>query len=403
MEMTDKEIIVMTIQSSSLCARLFLVCLFFAWGAKAQEIKTNPSAPTTKAVNITEIATTDGNLTPTGTSFGGGVTGPSVGLRLADSLSLLGNLTIGVGGGNFALPVTSGSSSGVLMLGSDFFLHGYGANGNTSQNIFIGQNAGNFSTTGIQNTAVGATALIWNGAGAHNTAIGHSALYNNTTGSENTALGDLALTFNTSGNLNIAIGYLAGTNSAGDSNIYIGHAGTTADGGTIRIGTGGIQTKAFIAGISGVTIGSPGAAVMVDANGQLGTVSSSRRFKYDIEDMDQATKNLLRLRPVTFRYKQAQNDGSHPVQYGLIAEEVADVYPELVQYDPKTGEPNTVLYHVLPAMLLNEFQKEHKQEVAQQEQIQSLQDQLRLLQTEMAAFEAREQQGSTLAAIAGGK
>jgi len=116
--------------------------------------------------------------------------------------------------------------------------------------------------------------------------------------------------------------------------------------------------------------------------------------------MDRATQKLLGLRPVTFRYKRAEPDGSHPVQYGLIAEEVAEVYPELVQNSPD-GKPYTVRYQILPAMLLNEFQKEHKQIVAQQEQIQSLQDQLRLLQTEMAAFEAREQQGSTLAAIAG--
>src|SRR5207244_751394 len=135
-------------------------------------------------------------------------------------------------------------------------------------------------------------------------------------------------------------------------------SGLFGENGTIRIGNSdssnnhSVQTRTFVAGVSGVATGGIGTAVVVDADGQLGTISSSRRFKYDIHAMDEATSKLLQLRPVTFRYKQAQNDGSHPLQYGLIAEEVADVYPELVQYDPKTGELNAVLYQALPAMLL---------------------------------------------------
>jgi hypothetical protein len=139
---------------------------------------------------------------------------------------------------------------------------------------------------------------------------------------------------------------------------------------TIRIGNGN-NNRAFIAGIYGVPSGLPGTAVFVDANGQLGTMSSSRRFKDDIEDMGDASSDLMKLRPVTFRYKQAQEDGSHPLQYGLVAEEVAEVNPGLVQFD-KDGQPQTVLYHVLPSLLLNEAQKEHQRVDAQEKVIQVL-------------------------------
>ena len=103
-----------------------------------------------------------------------------------------------------------------------------------------------------------------------------------------------------------------------------------------------------------------GVEVYIDSNGQLGTVTSSRRFKKDIHDMGSVTDRLMQLRPVTFRYKEAAENGAHPVQYGLIAEEVAKVYPELVQYD-KAGKPFTIYYHLLTPMLLNELQKAHRQ------------------------------------------
>ena len=121
--------------------------------------------------------------------------------------------------------------------------------------------------------------------------------------------------------------------------------------------------------------------------------------------MDETTIGMLQLRPVVFRYKQAQNDGSHPLQYGLIAEEVAEVYPELVQNSPE-GEPNAVLYQSLPPMLLNEFQKQHRQIEAQQERIRSLEGQMqqlaaetRQLQTQMAAFQAQGERGNALALV----
>src|SRR5262249_13549277 len=184
---------------------------------------------------------------------------------------------------------------------------------------------------------------------------------------------------NTTGNNNTAIGSIAGFSVTGDNNIDIGYqAGPPfSQGGesnTIRIGNGS-NNRTFIAGISGVATGLPGAAVFVDANGQLGTLSSSRRFKDDIQDMGEASSDLMKLRPVTFRYKQAQEDGTQPLQYGLVAEEVAQVNPGLVQFD-KEGQPQTVLYHVLPSLLLNEAQKQHQHIDAQEKVIQSQQEQI---------------------------
>src|SRR5262249_27533587 len=149
---------------------------------------------------------------------------------------------------------------------------------------------------------------------------------------------------------------------------------STGDSNTIRIGNDS-NNRTFIKGISGVNVGLGAAAVLVNGNGQLGTISSSARFKDDIQDMGDASSDLMKLRPVTFRYKQAQEDGSHPLQYGLVAEEVAEVNPGLVQFD-KEGQPQTVLYHVLPAMLLNEAQKEHQRVEAQEKVIQAQQEQI---------------------------
>ena len=154
---------------------------------------------------------------------------------------------------------------------------------------------------------------------------------------------------NDTGSDNIALGYRAGYNLLLSDNIVIGNQGLNGDIGTMRIGTLSTHTKTFIAGIRGVTTGVANATtVMIDSNGQLGTVSSSRRFKEDIVDMGDTTDRLLDLRAVLFRYKQAFADGEKPIQYGLIAEEVAEVFPELVVYDDE-GRPETV--QVPPAQL----------------------------------------------------
>ena len=229
-----------------------------------------------------------------------------------------------------------------------------------SSNAAHGGGALFVNTTGHHNSACGQDAMHYNTIGNYNTAGGSQALSSNTTGNENTACGFSALGLNTSGARNIGIGHLAGFNlTTGNDNIAIGNGGVGAESATIRIGTAGTQTRAFVAGIRGVTTGVANAIpVLVDGAGQLGTVSSSRRFKQDIADMGERTERLLGLRPVVFHYKQEQvlpNGGEVPLEYGLIAEEVAEVFPDLVVYDDQ-GEPFTVKYHLLSSMLLNELQ-----------------------------------------------
>ncbi len=233
-----------------------------------------------------------------------------------------------------------------------------------SGNTASGSNALLFNTTGGNNTASGINALFSNTTGSDNTASGLLALGNNTTGANNTASGYQALVNNTTGSNNIAVGYQSALNAPnGNSNsIYIGSEGTAGDNsGTIAIGTVGTQTSAYIAGIYGGTPGRPNLLVCVDANGTLGTTGcsstpSSRRFKEQIADMGDSSSKLIQLRPVTFLYKPEYDDGSHTLQYGLIAEEVAKLYPEMVGYD-KDGQPSSVKYQSLAPMLLNEVQK----------------------------------------------
>jgi len=228
--------------------------------------------------------------------------------------------------------------------------------GNTAVGTLALQN----NTTGSGNTASGGQALYSNTTGNSNTASGGDALVANTTGSGNTAYGFAALVANTTGIGNIAIGFSAATNvSSGNSNnIHIGSQGSAADSGAIRIGTPGTQISFFAAGVRGVTTGGNDTVpVLIDSAGQLGTVSSSRRFKEDIRDMGDASRGLMHLRPVTFRYQKPFADGSKPIQYGLIGEEVAEVYPDLVAHSAD-GQIETVKYQVLEAMLLNEVQRQ---------------------------------------------
>jgi hypothetical protein len=231
------------------------------------------------------------------------------------------------------------------------------------------------SASGSESTAVGAYALM-SGTESGNTAVGYEAGATLGAGAYNTLLGNYAGTYPGfpiglfGGSYNVAIGSLAGSNLYnGNYNIEISNAGASSDSGVVRIGTGGQQTSFFAAGIRGVTTGENNAVmVVIDGNGQLGTVSSSRRFKTDIQDMGEASHGLLRLRPVTFRYRKPYADGSQPVQYGLIAEEVAEVYPDLVAYG-NDGQPESVKYQVLDSMLLNEVQR-------QQVEIQDLRERL---------------------------
>jgi hypothetical protein len=261
-----------------------------------------------------------------------------------------------------------------------------------SFNTANGQSALFSNTTGSDNTATGHGALAFNTTASDNTATGHGALLSNTTGYGNTANGVDALNSNTigyantavgsgalliagetytstavgynalagisGGESNIALGFNAGASiTLGSNNIDIGNAGVATENQTIRIGTTNTQNAAYIAGIAGQTVGAGGTTCVVDNDGKLGVFLSARRFKTDIADMAAASEALLALRPVTFHYKPELDNTGIP-QFGLVAEEVAKVNPDLVTHDAK-GELSTVRYEAVNAMLLNEFLKEH--------------------------------------------
>jgi hypothetical protein len=264
------------------------------------------------------------------------------------------------------------------------------ANTTGANNTASGAGALYANTAGNSDTASGAGAMGFNTTGGQNTADGFLALGFNTTGTYNTASGDQALPNNTTGSHNIAVGAGAAVNVFGgnSNNIHIGSQGASGDSGAIRIGMVGAQTSTFIAGIYGGTPSTPNLPVCVDANGTLGTTGcstpSSLRFKEQIADMGDSSGNLLQLRPVTFLYKPQYDDGSHTLQYGLIAEEVAKLYPDLVGYD-KDGQPSSVKYQSLAPMLLNEVQKQNAQ---LQHQVQLQQEENRKLEDRLAALEA---------------
>jgi len=252
------------------------------------------------------------------------------------------------------------------------------------------------NNNGSENTAVGRRALIANTTGTGNTAVGFAALENNTTATGNTAVGHNALNNNTTGVFNIGLGIDAGIDAPASSrSIFIGNRGRAADTATVRIGNA--QTRTFIAGIRGRTTGSNNAVqVLIDSSGQLGTVSSSRRYKEDIRPMGDVGAALMKLRPVTFRYKQPYNDGAKPIQHGLIAEEVAAVLPDLAVFNDD-GEPETVKYHLLPSFLLAAYQRQQKvvesqakQIAAQADEIAELKRQLVILAASVALLDQRQ-------------
>jgi len=252
-----------------------------------------------------------------------------------------------------------------------------------SSNAAFGAVALRWNLSGTRNAAFGPASLAYNQSGTDNTAMGYGAL-RYTTGTGNTAFGSRTLAYNGSGNGNIAIGALAGTNlMSGSNNIYLGNLGSgSSESGRIRIGSAGTHTATRIAGIRGVTTGLADAiSVVIASDGQLGTLSSSRTVKRDIRDMGDATARLLELRPVTFRYReQAQtlpSGAPAPPEYGLIAEEVAEVFPDLVVYDEQ-GKPFTVKYHEMAPMLLNEMKR---QRLEYEQRIDALTARLERLET----------------------
>jgi hypothetical protein len=205
--------------------------------------------------------------------------------------------------------------------------------------------------TGSDNTAIGSGALYSYTSGSNNTASGYQALNANSSGSNNNAFGWGALKSNTSGSNNVAMGYQAGLNlTTGSNNIDIGNVGVAGESNLIRIGTKGTHKGTIIAGINSSTV--TGAAVYVTTTGRLGVLASSERFKTAIAPMESSTAKLEQLRPVKFHLK---SDPKGALQYGLIAEEVAKVYPELVIRDEQ-GRIDGVRYDELAPMLLNEVQ-----------------------------------------------
>jgi hypothetical protein len=243
--------------------------------------------------------------------------------------------------------------------------------------------------TGNNNTGLGAETLSSNTSGSNNTASGYQALDHNTTGGGNTALGVLALFSNSTGSNNIAIGNTAGYYlTTGHSNIDIGAAGGAGDSGKIRIGTQGTQTATFIAGISGTHV--TGAAVYVTSTGQLGVLASSERYKTAVEPMGLTTERLKDLRPVSFRLMTDPKAGR---QYGLIAEEVAKVYPELVIRN-EAGQAEGVRYEELAPMLLNEVQKQAAEIRAlklQSQAVGEMQRQLAEMRAVLIELQSKEQ------------
>jgi hypothetical protein len=280
------------------------------------------------------------------------------------------NFCTGLGAGTL-LANTAGENTAT---GAGALLSNTTGSGNTADGAFaLLSNA-----TGFRNAATGRFALFNNTTGSFNTAHGVDALYSNTAGDGNTANGLSALAFNTTGAFNIALGTSAGQNlTTGNRNIDIGNLGVANEGNTIRIGTTGDQSATYIAGIAGQTVGAGGSTCYVDNDGKLGVFLSAHRFKTDIADMATASEAILALRPVTFHYKPELDKTGIP-QFGLVAEEVEAINPDLVTRD-KEGKVTTVRYEAVNAMLLNEFLKEHRKNQQQEATIARLEKQIEVL------------------------
>ena len=322
------------------------------------------------------VSTGTGTLT-LGTTAASANTASTMVKRDAGGSFSAGSITLA---GGLNLPTTT-SSSGTIYSGGSPFIHDYG-----QRNVFAGVAAGNFTTSGFDNAGFGYYALNGIAGGQNNVGVGSQALGYNTSGSANVGVGKQALGNNTSGGINVAIGFYAlgnltsgqnnialGMNAGvaigtGDNNIFIGNNGSDGDSGVIRIGYPGTHQSASIAGIyNHATTGVP---VYVVASGQLGTMTSSAKFKQDIQTMGDASDVLLALKPVTYRYKPGIDPEGIP-QFGLVAEDVDKVAPDLVVRDEEHGI-YTVRYQAVDAMLLNEFIKEHRKGLAQDAEIQAL-------------------------------
>ena len=316
-----------------------------------------------------------------------------------------GNFNTGVGAGTLVLNTadsnTAVGAAALLLnttgtentaIGTDALVHNGTANQNTATGAFalfshvsgngnaaFGDSALFSDISGQANTAIGSGALFHNVGGpfpgSFNTAVGFSTLFANT-GGDNIAVGAQALQSNVGGNDNIGVGVTAlGANTSGNRNIALGtFAGLQQTTGSDNIyiganlgGTAGENNSCYIKSIFGQTA-MGGSAVFIDANHKLGTLTSSKRFKEDIKPMDQTSKALFSLKPVTFRYKKEIDPAGTP-QLGLVAEDVEQVDPDLVVRD-KEGRAYSVRYDQVNAMLLNEFLREHRAFVEEQRKVE---------------------------------
>ena len=287
---------------------------------------------------------------------------------------------------------TSNTANGVFAL-----LNNTTGNSNTATGVFtlLHNTTGSFNTanggdaldlniTGSFNTASGFDALASNTAGDQNTATGYQALYNNTEGTQNTAGGEQALFFNTTGNFNTAVGVSALANStSGSDNTAVGYGAGNAvrtASNVIAIGVEGadVDASCFIGNIysnNQPVVGTDPDYVTVNSTGRLGRGNvSSRRYKHDIKRMDKSSEVLFGLKPASFRYNK-EYDATQTLAFGLIAEEVAEVYPDLVGRNAK-GQPESVRYDQINAMLLNEFLKEHRKVEEQAATIAQLKEEM---------------------------
>jgi hypothetical protein len=290
--------------------------------------------------------------------------------------ALLSNTT---GSFNTATGVSALSSNTTGVSNNAF---GWGAllsNTTGSNNTAIGVRALQSNTEGVQNVAVGETALSSNIEGTYNTAIGVNALFNNATGTYNTAIGVNALFNNSSGHENTALGHSAGISVTTASNVIA--IGTSVSGENV-------SNTCYIGNIFGVT-SAVGTAVFINSAGRLGTTTSSRRFKEEIKPMDKASETLFALQPVSFHYKKEIDPEAVP-QFGLVAEDVEKVSPDLVVRDAE-GKVNTVRYDQVNAMLLNEFLKEHRKVEEQQSKIEKQEATIAQLKQDFQASVARQQ------------
>lgn len=313
----------------------------------------------TTTINTAGAATTTIGTGGTGAVNIGNATGET---SVTGDLNLVNNLT---------LPDTNAAGTvGEIIFGANRWISNTG-----TRNTFVGQNSGSTTltvVTAVDNTCVGANAgnvlttghnCVYVGSGSGelattsigNVAVGFNALSTITANGDCVAIGNGALV-NATGANNIAIGSISGSVYTNEQdNILIGHQGVAADANVMRLGTTGVGAgqvnSTFIAGVFGSTVGGTGIAAVVDAAGQFGTIVSSRRFKENIDDMGDYSTDIYKLRPVTFTMKK---DGSFAS--GFIAEEVMGVMPDLVVNDVD-GQPLTVKYNDLPALLVNELQK----------------------------------------------